>query len=130
MPKKRIRMSVILSVLMLMLSACGGGGGKAPAEDQAKAPASNNEPPAAASAAQYGDTGGLKLPLVDEPTTIKFMLPSNSSKIGDDKLIVQELLKRTGIKVEFQTYSPQTYQDKLKVVVASGKLPDIFIGLK
>lgn len=123
-------MSVILSVLMLMLSACGGGGGKAPAEDQAKAPASNNEPPAAASAAQYGDTGGLKLPLVDEPTTIKFMLPSNSSKIGDDKLIVQELLKRTGIKVEFQTYSPQTYQDKLKVVVASGKLPDIFIGLK
>ncbi|MCM2997969.1 extracellular solute-binding protein [Paenibacillus cellulositrophicus] len=131
MAKKWINMVAAVTMLIFVLSACSGGSkpsneGAAPAAE----PAPTGGAGAGSSTEQYGDTGGLKLPLVDKPTTIKFMLSSNSAKIGDDKLIVQELEKRTGIKVEFQTYSPQTYQDKLKVVVASGKLPDIFIGLK
>ncbi|NUU79096.1 extracellular solute-binding protein [Paenibacillus xylanilyticus] len=117
--KKRISMLLAITLLTSILAACTSGtdkGGSAALPPQ--------EP------GQYGDTGGLTLPLVDEPTTITYMLPSNAKDLGPSKLVVQELEKRTGIKVNFQTYSPQTYQDKLKVIVASGKLPDIFTGLK
>lgn len=31
---------------------------------------------------QYGDTGTLTLPLVDKPTTITYMLPSNAKDLG------------------------------------------------
>lgn len=78
---------------------------------------------------QYGDTGGLKLPIVDKPVTLTWMHASQVD-INKDMLIVKEIEKRTGIKVEFQTYSSQTYEDKLRTTVASGKLPDIFNGLK
>ncbi|MNH82923.1 Lipoprotein LipO precursor [compost metagenome] len=127
MSKKWFNMVMALSMLIVLLSACSASNSS---KEQAAKPASSVDSTSNEKTGQYGDTGGLKLPLVDEPTTIRFMLSSNASKIGDDKLVVQELLKRTGIKVEFQTYSPQTYQDKLKVIVSSGKLPDIFIGLK
>lgn len=77
---------------------------------------------------QYGDTGGLELPLVDKPTTITWMLVSENP--ANDKLIAKEIEKRTGITVDLQTVPPATYQDKLRVTMASGKLPDIFHGLK
>jgi putative aldouronate transport system substrate-binding protein len=48
----------------------------------------------------------------------------------NDKLIAKEIEKRTGITVDFQSYSATTYEDKLRLVVASGKLPDIFNGLR
>ncbi|MCA0754274.1 extracellular solute-binding protein [Paenibacillus sp. N4] len=131
MSKKILSMTLILSMLIVILSACSGNG------SETGSGVSASDPPAAApsqspdaGSQQYGDTGGLQLPIVDEPVTITYMLPSNVADLNDNKLVVNELLKRTGIKVEFQSYSPQTYQDKLKVVVASGKLPDIFIGLK
>ncbi|MBO9607615.1 MAG: extracellular solute-binding protein [Paenibacillaceae bacterium] len=47
----------------------------------------------------------------------------------NDSMVVKEIEKRTGIKLDVQAYSGQTYNDKLKIVVASGKLPDIFHGL-
>lgn len=125
MSKKLISTTVTLS-MCLTLAACGGGDntptGTTASTAQSDASSGDTK--------QYGDTGGLKLPIVDKPTTLTWMLPSNSSNIKEDTLIVKELEKRTGIKVQFQTYSPQTYQDKLKVIVASGKLPDIFGGLK
>lgn len=76
----------------------------------------------------YGDTGGIKLPLVDKPTTIKWMVQSETPDLKDI-LIVKEIEKRTGITIELQGYSHAMYNDKLKIVMASGKLPDIFHGL-
>ncbi|WP_169082988.1 extracellular solute-binding protein [Paenibacillus sp. PL91] len=131
MSKKWLNVMLISSMIIVSLAACSGNG-----EEKNNAGKATNKPseaPSSTTAAdskQYGDTGGLKLPIVDKQTTITYMLPSNAANLNDNKLVVNELLKRTGIKVEFQSYSPQTYQDKLKVVVASGKLPDIFIGLK
>ncbi|KQX64896.1 extracellular solute-binding protein [Paenibacillus sp. Root444D2] len=130
MTRKPIRIITVLSTIIMILAACSG---KADLNKDAGAVGNATSTPVSspsAAAKPNGDTGGLKLPLVDKPTTLTWMLPSNSSNIKEDRLVVQEILKRTGIKVEFQTYSPQTYQDKLKVVVASGKLPDIFSGLK
>ncbi|MDQ0887071.1 ABC-type glycerol-3-phosphate transport system substrate-binding protein [Paenibacillus sp. V4I9] len=130
MTRKPIRIITVLSTIIMILAACSG---KADVNKDIGAVGNATRSPVSsptAAANPNGDTGGLKLPLVDKPTTLTWMLPSNSSNIKEDRLVVQEILKRTGIKVEFQTYSPQTYQDKLKVVVASGKLPDIFSGLK
>ncbi|WP_419874846.1 extracellular solute-binding protein [Candidatus Pristimantibacillus sp. PTI5] len=131
MKKKWLTVMLALTMIIVSLAACSGNGGEKNNEGSTtNSPSNNPSTTPAADPQQYGDTGGLTLPIVKEPTTITYMLPSNAANLNDNKLVVNEILKRTGIKVEFQTYSPQTYQDKLKVVVASGKLPDIFTGLK
>ena len=99
-----------------------GGDKEAPEADGDTAP-----PTAPADPDQYGDTGGLALPLVDKPTTINWMVVSENQP--ERFLLAKEIEKRTGIKVNFQAYSSATFQDKLKVTVASGKLPDIIHGL-
>ncbi|AGA57410.1 ABC-type sugar transport system, periplasmic component [Thermobacillus composti KWC4] len=136
--KRLLALLLVLTMIAMIIAACGGGnkeqgnnsssnstaGSSNSGSTNAASPESEG---AADTTAQYGDTGGLKLPLVDEPVTITWML------VGDepvnDKLIAREIEKRTGIKVDFQVYSSATYQEKLRVTVASGKLPDIFHGL-
>ncbi|MCR2822064.1 extracellular solute-binding protein [Lederbergia panacisoli] len=76
----------------------------------------------------YGDTGGITLPIVDKPVEITWMLVSEVSNLKD-KAIIKEIEKRTGIKLNIQEYSSGTYGEKLNTVVASGQLPDIWHGL-
>jgi putative aldouronate transport system substrate-binding protein len=94
-------------------------------------PASSDKTPAPAPAAtsQYGDTGGLKLPLVDKPTTLTWMLVSSVQGLND-KLVIKEIEKRTGIKLDIQAVPAQSYAEKAKITIASGKLPDIMHGQK
>lgn len=73
---------------------------------------------------QYGDTGGLKLPLVDKVTTISYMLGSDVLDLNQ-KPIFAELEKRTNIKVDIQAVAYEGFPDKVKVTLASGKIPDI-----
>lgn len=125
-------LSMLLVFALVFLAACGGGaasseqpanqantGSDAATETPAEEPADPN---------QYGDTGGLKLPIVDKPVEITWMLVSDEP--ANDKWIAKAIEERTGIKVNFQTYSSATYQEKLRVTVASGNLPDIFHGLR
>ncbi|GBG11084.1 ABC transporter substrate-binding protein [Paenibacillus agaridevorans] len=131
------RLSAILACVFLIsaLAACAGNNNGAGNKNNGTANVTQS-PSAAPSDSgagteqpnTYGDTGGLTLPLVDKPTTITWMLSGESDPNG--KLVAQEIEKRTGIKVNFQAFSNSTYQDKLRVTVASGKLPDIFHGLK
>src|SRR5690606_11641798 len=76
----------------------------------------------------YGDTGGIKLPIVDKPVEITWMLVSEVSNLKD-KAVIKEIEKRTGVKLNIQAYSSGTYSEKLNTVVASGQLPDIWHGL-
>lgn len=137
---KGILLSVLIMVLLVGCStnnnngkqgASDGGASTPPttATDSGKstesASASNN----GQNEAQYGDTGGLKLPLVDKPTTLTWMVVSEDPDVND-RMIVKEIEKRTGIKVVLQGYPFSTYEDKLKVTLSSGKLPDIVSGLK
>ncbi|MEC0309443.1 extracellular solute-binding protein [Paenibacillus lautus] len=125
MTKKWFRMALVFTLIISILAACSGGDkGAAPEKDGDTAP----PPTAPANPDQYGDTGGLALPLVDKPTTINWMVVSEKTNLNDS-LLAKEIEKRTGIKVNFQAYSSATFQDKLKVTVASGKLPDIIHGL-
>ncbi len=79
-------------------------------------------------AADYGDTGGITLPIVDEPVELTWMLVSETQDLNDS-FIVKEIEERTGIKLNIQAYPGGTYGEKLSTVVASGQLPDIFHGL-
>lgn len=124
MTNKWFRMALVFTLIISILAACSGGDKEAaPEADGDTAP-----PTAPADPDQYGDTGGLALPLVDKPTTINWMVVSEKTNLNDS-LLAKEIEKRTGIKVNFQAYSSATFQDKLKVTVASGKLPDIIHGL-
>ncbi|TNJ63677.1 extracellular solute-binding protein [Paenibacillus hemerocallicola] len=120
--------SILLSLTVLSVVAAGCGGGSGDGKSGSAGTNGTPEGTKAPAAANYGDTGGLKLPLVDKPTTLTWMLVSDNPNLGDS-MVVKEIEKRTGIKLEIQAYSSQTYKDKMKVVVASGKLPDIFHGL-
>lgn len=129
MSKFKKLFSLVLAVTLVgsLLAACGSSG-----TSSEPAPAPTPEAPATESTTpdtsnQYGDTGGLTLPLVDKPTTITWMLVADNPV--NDKLVFTEIEKRTGIKVDVQTYSSATFQDKLKMTLASGNLPDIFSGL-
>lgn len=121
--RKRFNVVLTLSLIASAAAGCSGGGTKEQAAPAAE-PKSTGAP-----AADYGDTGGIKLPIVDKPTTLTWMLVSDKPNLNNS-LVVKEIEKRTGIKLDIQAYSSQSYNDKLKVVVASGKLPDIFHGLK
>lgn len=77
---------------------------------------------------QYGDTGGLKLPVVDKPVTVTWMLSSDALNLND-KPIMKEIEKRTNVKLDIQAVPPANYQDKVKIILASGKLPDITEGI-
>jgi len=130
MSRKLLSVVLAMTLLIAVLAACGSGNNEQPAATNA--PATNAPNSSTASDAplqnQYGDTGGLALPLVDKPTKLTWMLVSDTPVNG--KLITEEIKKRTGIELDILAYSSATYQDKLRLTVASGKLPDIFHGLK
>lgn len=75
----------------------------------------------------YGDTGGLKLPLVDKPTKITWMLTSSVQGLND-KDVIKEIEKRTGVTLDILSYPQASYGDKLQITLASGNLPDIITG--
>lgn len=133
MSRKLLPVLLVLTLIASVLAACGGKNNNASSPSPSASQGASTSPSASPTgstppAADYGDTGGLTLPLVDKPTKITWMLVSDSPV--NDKLIAKEIEKRTGITVDFQPYSSATYQDKLSTVVASGKLPDIFHGLR
>lgn len=132
MKKKRVFSVLIFTLLISILAACGkdnsetnnnapGNATNAPNGTEASAPPANTSD-------QYGDTGGLALPLVDKPTKLTWMIVSDNTKLNTS-LIATEIKKRTGIEIDFQAYPSGTYKDKLKVILASGNLPDLFHGL-
>ncbi len=130
--RKWLGITLAATLMATALTACGGGSkneaSSSPSASQPANSASASTAPSESAASNYGDTGGLQLPLVDKPTTINWMLVGENPV--NDKMIVKEIEKRTGIKVNFMTTPSATFQDKLRVTMGSGKLPDIFHGLK
>lgn len=122
-------MGLLLAGMMVLtlLAACSTNNGNNGGASNSNSNGANGSNAPAETAVDYGDTGGLTLPLVDKPTEITWML------VGDhdvnDLLVATEIEKRTGIKVNFQTISSSQYKDKLSVTLASGELPDIFYGI-
>ena len=118
---------MLLSACLMLLSACGQDGSSSQPASSSQAQSSGSseaESSAAEPAADYGDTGGLTLPLVDEPVTITLSLGTTADNVND-LLIPQEICKRTGINLEIEAYPYASYAEKVKVIMGSGNLPDI-----
>ncbi|GGD82534.1 extracellular solute-binding protein [Paenibacillus nasutitermitis] len=128
MSRSFFRITLILSLVITILAACSGKTNENATNTTTNTDAPSDKPAATEDLTnKYGDTGGLKLPLVDKPTTINWMLVSENP--ANDKLIAKEIEKRTGITLNIITTPSATFQDKLRVTMASGKLPDIFHGI-
>ncbi len=134
MKKRFISCILVVAMAAGLLAGCGN---SKPAEtsktDPTKAPQTETAkdaektPEAETEDSIYGDTGGLKLPLVDKPTTVTWMLQSQVQGLND-KDVIKEIEKRTGITLDIQSYPGTSYADKLNITLASGTLPDIITG--
>ena len=133
--KKRLISSILVVAMVAgLLTGCGNNKGTEtgtsnPTEAPKTDVAADATEPAEAGAEDnlYGDTGGLKLPLVDKPTTITWMLQSTVQGLND-KDVIKEIEKRTGVKLDILSYPAASYADKLNITLASGSLPDIITG--
>ncbi len=83
---------------------------------------------AAGAEADPARTGGLKLPLVDSPVTITWMVPSDVTNLNDLP-VVKEISRRTGVTLNLMAYPKKSYAEKLSTVLGSGQLPDIINGV-
>lgn len=113
---------VTVAMMASLVSACGkkdGAGGEGTSKASTEDVKSTQE---------YGDTGGLKLPVVDKPVTVTWMLSSDVLDLNE-KPVIKEIEKRTGVKVNVQAVPTASFQDKVKITLASGKLPDITEGI-
>jgi len=104
--RKWLGITLAATLLATVLTACGSGGkneasSNSPSAGQPASSSAASAAPSESAAPNYGDTGGLQLPLVDKPTTINWMLVGENPV--NDKMIVREIEKRTGIKVNFMT---------------------------
>ncbi len=71
---------------------------------------------------------GVKLPIVDEPITLKIFAPADGENIREDNLQTKEIEAATGINIEWMiAASSDNVQEKLSVILASGDLPDIIL---
>jgi len=132
--KKSFFILVLAFILFIGMTACGSGTETTTDTQSSNSQASTTETAGQATtveaaAAAYGDVGGLKLPIVNEPVTITWLLSSEVQGNLSELPVIKELEKRTGVKVDIQYTAPASYLDKLKIVLASGKLPDITEGL-
>lgn len=125
--KKVISMALVFSMMLLLIVGCGSKDNN-DAEPQNSTTEDSKPDDTKDQKEDYGDTGGLELPIVDKPVTIKILASTNVTNL-EEKFVMQELEKRTGIKLDIQEV-PDTgsaYSEKFNVILSSGKLPDIML---
>ena len=74
---------------------------------------------------KIGSTGGLKLPIVSEPVTLKVLTKSAEENLNESPVIV-ELRKRTGIDIDLMVIPPSVFDQKTKILLADqNSMPDV-----
>ncbi len=74
--------------------------------------------------AKVGDTGGLELPLADGTQEIHWSVSSTVDTINTS-YVANKLREYTGVNVQLDVYPTGSAGEKIKVLAASKKLPDI-----
>lgn len=71
------------------------------------------------------------LPIVNEPVTLTMLVQKNVSDLGNswqEKECVQRAQEETGITLEFTEISQAAWSEQIGVILASGEMPDVFVG--
>lgn len=78
----------------------------------------------------FDEDGNMILPLVDEEVTFRVLWRKQTADVGsiEDKVILQQAMEATGIKLEIEEVSDAGWNEKLAVIFASGDLPDLICG--
>ncbi|WNQ12293.1 extracellular solute-binding protein [Paenibacillus aurantius] len=66
------------------------------------------------------------MPIVKEPITLSMMSPDAGQAKWETMPVIQEMEKRSNIKLTFQNAPLDSFETKKNLVFASGNLPDIF----
>ncbi len=111
-------LALVLAALMLVTLFAGCNTGTPATTDPA------GDPSAEGNTADYGDVGGLTLPLVDERVDISWMT-SHDNVEWTDTPFVEEVLKRTGVYLDIINVPVDARDEKTNTFLASGKLPNI-----
>lgn len=72
----------------------------------------------------YGDTGGIDLPIDINNTEIKIMIVSDVDELSDS-LVVKELSRRTGLKINIMNVLPSDSMRQAQLLFSTNELPDI-----
>ena len=132
----KVLCTALAGMLLLGATACGSTAGGTAQESAGKDSTLTEEAEgktltAAGLDAQYFDEeGNMKLPLSDGSYTFKILWKKSADDKGtpEDKYMLQEALKATGIKVEIEEVAAQAWDEKISVIFASGDLPDVICG--
>ncbi len=110
---KPISLVICLMLILSMFSACSGTNGGSAGNIAVEG--------------DYGDTGGLKLPLTKDGTKITALISTTDHPDVNNSEFVKELEKRTGVDLDVLPVSASILSQKTSVLVASGDdMPDIF----
>jgi len=119
MKKRLISLILVVIVVISMFVGCGGKKSGNNNTDQ-----TSNETPDTTQTADYGDTGGLKLPITTKDVRVTWMTSHPNVEFADSPL-VKELKKRTGVYLEIQNVPSDVYQEKVNTSLASKQMPNI-----
>lgn len=135
--KKLVALLLVLA-MVLSLAACGGNGDSSASSETSTSSAAEDS-----SAAEEGETGDdgetaepgeFKLPIVDEPVTLTYFNADDTNAAiitndWNDNEFYQEMERRTGVHLDFETVSSADYQTNFNLMIASGTLADlIYVG--
>ena len=112
------KLFALLLCLAMIASFVGCTGGSGAHEFEVKSPEELTED-------KIGSTGGLKLPLVDEPAKLKVLTRSSETDLNNSEVIV-ELRRRTGIDIDLVVLPLSVFAEKTKIMLADkSSMPDI-----
>ena len=102
-----------LLVLALTCTACSSG----------EKPSAESTEPREAGKASYNETG---YPICDEPITLTMMCIAAGNQNVEDRIMVSEIEKRFGIKLDITSYSTaEEFVTQLNLAMSTGDLPDL-----
>lgn len=70
------------------------------------------------------DAGGLKLPLTEDDTEIRWSVTSSVDNINDS-YVIKKMREMTGVNVQLDVYPAASAMEKIKVLIAAKQMPDI-----
>lgn len=123
MKKRFIAMAAVLCILISMFAGCGSSSKDKDADFTKKD--INTE--TLADTSEYGDTGGLKLPITTKSKcVVTWLTTAEASDVDwENTPAFKEIKKRTGIDVVIQGVPEDAYLEKVNTCLASKNLPNL-----
>ncbi|TDF99750.1 extracellular solute-binding protein [Paenibacillus piri] len=115
--KKMIALSSSLALTLVALAGCS-------SQSSSPPPASSPKTEGQSQKSPDGKSAGGKL--FEQPMTLKVMLPDGASQpIVADAPAIQEIFKKTNVKIELQPSPDTNYAEKVQTLLATNNIPDI-----